>query len=107
MALALIGAALPVMPTVPFLLLASYCFARSSPRWNAWLLNHPVFGPQLVAWQTHRAISRRAKMLAVGSMAVGAVVGGFVLQPWIWAVQLAILATVAAYIVTRPAPPKT
>ncbi|MDO5657322.1 MAG: YbaN family protein [Paracoccus sp. (in: a-proteobacteria)] len=106
LALAVIGAVLPVMPTVPFLIVASYCFARSSPRMQRWMLEHPTFGPQLVAWQTHRAIPRTAKIIALVSMAVGAVMGGFVLQPWMWAVQLAILAAVAAYISTRPAPPK-
>lgn len=43
--LGMIGAVLPLMPTTIFLILATGCFARSSPRLEAWLLNHPRFGP--------------------------------------------------------------
>lgn len=68
-ALGIIGAALPVMPTTPFLLLAVACFARSSPQLESWLMNHPTFGPPLKNWRERGAISRRAKMLAVSMMA--------------------------------------
>lgn len=62
--LALIGIVLPVLPTTPFLLVATWAFARSSPRLDAWLHAHPRLGPPLAAWETRRAIPRRAKALA-------------------------------------------
>lgn len=68
--LGLIGAVLPVMPTTVFLILAAACFARSSPRLEAWILNHPQFGPGVAAWRAHGAIPRPAKIVAISAMAL-------------------------------------
>lgn len=63
--LALTGIALPLLPTTPFLLLAAACFAKSSPKWHQWLLNHRAFGPTIRRWQEKRCISAKAKVLAL------------------------------------------
>ena len=68
-----VGAALPIMPTVPFLLLAVYFFARSSPELEQKILDHPHWGPHVKDWRERRAISRRSKTMAIGAMATGAV----------------------------------
>ena len=60
-ALGLAGAVLPLVPTTPFLLLAGACFARSSPRLNAWLLAHPRLGPYLEQWRRDRSVPAGAK----------------------------------------------
>lgn len=71
--IALVGAFLPLLPSTPFLLLASVCFMRSKPEWNEKLLRSPLFGRMLLDWQTYRCVRTRTKALAIGSMVV---VGG-------------------------------
>ncbi|NIF30697.1 DUF454 family protein [Enterobacter sp. Cy-643] len=63
--LATLGVILPLLPTTPFLLLAAWCFARSSPRFHHWLLYRSWFGSYLRHWQTHRAMPRGAKPKAI------------------------------------------
>ncbi|MDX3911595.1 MAG: YbaN family protein [Sphingobium sp.] len=70
-AIGFVGIFVPLLPTTDFLLLALPCFARSSPRLEAWLLNHPRYGPSLRAWRTERAVPRHAKIAACVGMAVG------------------------------------
>jgi hypothetical protein len=63
--LATLGVVLPLLPTTPFLLLAAWCFARSSPRFHSWLLYRSWFGSYLRHWQQHRALPPGAKWKAV------------------------------------------
>lgn len=63
--LALAGAVLPLLPTTPFLLLASFLFLRSSPRCHAWLLQNRLFGPFLRDWERHHAVRPAVKWLAI------------------------------------------
>lgn len=67
-AAAAVGVVLPLWPTTPFALLAAWAFARSSPRLEAWLRSHPRFGPAIRAWTERRAIPRKAKLVAAGSL---------------------------------------
>lgn len=101
-ALGAVGAVLPIMPTVPFLLLAAFCFARSNPAWERKLLDHPRYGPPLQHWRERRSISRPAKLAAVTAMSAGALVTWMMLGvPWVF-VSLAILAICGGWILTRP-----
>ena len=100
-ALGAIGAFLPIMPTVPFLLLAVYFFARSSPELEQKILDHPHWGPQVKDWRERRAISRSSKTMAIGAMTVGAVVTWYTLgAPWYY-ISLAILVIAGGWIATR------
>jgi uncharacterized protein len=74
-ALAALGVALPILPTTPFLLLASWCFARSSPRMLAWLRASRLFGPLLADWERERGVRLSVKVGALGSVAVAIVLG--------------------------------
>jgi uncharacterized protein len=108
LALGIAGVVLPLLPTTPFVLLAAYCFARSSPRLHDWLLANRTFGPLIRNWERHRAIAPRAKLLAVISMA-----GVFGLSLLMGAtqrvliIQAVILPITAAFILSRPNGPKT
>lgn len=68
--LATLGVVLPLLPTTPFLLLAGWCFARSSPRFHHWLLHRSWFGSYLRHWQQHRALPKGAKPKAVALILV-------------------------------------
>ena len=61
-ALGVIGMILPVMPTTPFLLLASWLFLKSSPELHRWLLNHKILGIYIRNYEVHKAIPLRAKI---------------------------------------------
>ncbi|MGI9274349.1 MAG: YbaN family protein [Endozoicomonas sp.] len=55
--LGVLGVFLPLLPTTPFLLLATWLSMRSSPRLNHWLLHHPRLGPPLQQYLAERSIS--------------------------------------------------
>lgn len=101
--LGIVGIALPLLPTVPFLLLAAFFFARSSERLHNWLITHPRLGPPIEDWNNHGAIRRPAKYLASAS-----IVAAFLLalamgvRPMILGIQAITLVAVALFIWTRP-----
>jgi uncharacterized membrane protein YbaN (DUF454 family) len=99
-----LGVFLPVLPTTPFLIVAAACFARSSPRFHRWLLDSPMFGPLLRAWQETRTIPARAKAAAISLIVI---VGGgslaFALtSPWLRALLGATLLTLILWILRVP-----
>jgi uncharacterized membrane protein YbaN (DUF454 family) len=63
--LAALGTVLPLLPTTPFVLVAAACFARSSSRAHAWLLDNRVFGPLIRNWQRDRSVTLRAKVTSI------------------------------------------
>lgn len=100
--LAVLGIVLPLLPSVPFLLLAAWCFAKSHPKFEAWLLAHSHLGPPIVAWRTRRAVPLRAKQLAWAGMTVSSTVSA-VLMPWpLGLLPAAICAAVALYLWRLP-----
>ncbi|HYD27059.1 YbaN family protein [Brevundimonas sp.] len=102
-ALAIAGVALPIVPTTPFLLVAAWSFARSSPRLEAWLRVHPRLGPALKNWEERRAIPRGAKAVAVASLpASTAMVHAAGLGLGVTVAAGLVLACVGGWILTRP-----
>jgi len=97
-----LGIALPLLPTVPFYLLAAFCFARSNKAWEHKLLGHPRWGPPIRQWRERRAISRRAKLAALTAMAASSALS-LALLTWPWSIfpALACLGS-GAWIWTRP-----
>ena len=106
--LGIIGAFVPLMPTTIFLILASWFFARSSPRLETWLLDHPQFGSTLRAWNETGAVPGTAKVMACVGMSAGFALFLIGVHPSLWlagAVAAPMLAS-AVYVVSRPTPRK-
>lgn len=107
-AVAVVGAFLPLLPTTVFLILAAACFARSSPKLEAWIMSHKQFGPLVRDWREHGAIPLRGKVLACIGMAAGFVI--FFLSahpgPWLALAVVAALGACAAFVVSRPGAPQ-
>jgi uncharacterized membrane protein YbaN (DUF454 family) len=103
--LGLLGVVLPILPTTPFMILAAFCFANSSPKARAWLIDRTPFGPHILAWEREGAIARHAKYMALGAMAF-VILLSIVLQLrfMIIAVQIALILPAALFIWTRPEP---
>jgi hypothetical protein len=97
-----IGMAVPLLPTVVFWIFAAFCFSRSSPRFERWLLRHRTVGPHILAWRQRRAISRKGKIAASLALAGSSVIGLVALGGLLALLPLAICLGVAGFIWTRP-----
>lgn len=106
--LGVIGLAVPLLPTTPFLLLAAWCFSRSSRRLHDWLLAHRVLGPPVRAWREHGAVSPRAKALAIGLLwlSLGWALATRELPPWARIAAVSVGLGVSVFLLTRPNGPR-
>lgn len=102
--LGIAGFLLPVIPGVPFLLIAAWAFSLSSERFENWLTSHPIFGPMILDWRAYQVIPTRAKILATVMMGLSLAYlffGSSVDRPIVAIIGI-ILALVSYYIWTRP-----
>lgn len=67
----IVGIAVPLLPTTPFLLLSAFCFARSSEKFHSWLIHHPKLGPPIRDWQERGVIRRGPKIFATAMLVPG------------------------------------
>ena len=92
LALAVLGVVLPILPTVPFLALAAFCFAKSSDRLNNWLLNTKLFQNNLADFKAGKGMTVKTKVrilvtvtlvMAIGLIVMlmkGVIVGSIILS---------------------------
>lgn len=81
---AIAGIFLPLLPTTPFVLLASACYLRGSARLHRCLVQHPVLGPYLVAFQAGHGIPARAKIMALITLWVSMAISAWIIPiPWV------------------------
>ncbi len=99
----IIGAFLPIVPTVPFLLLAAYFFGKSSERLHGWLLGHPRLGPPIRDWEERGVMRRPAKWLATVSIAATFGISLLLGVPlYVLGIQAVVLGAVLVFLWTRP-----
>ena len=114
--LAVLGAILPILPTTPFLLLASWCFYRGSPRIHAWLHRSQWFGPTLDDWHHYHGVRRSLKHRAI-LMVLAVTVTTLFFNSLPWYIQYLVIGLVAGGLYTiwtvptlpddAPPPPRT
>jgi hypothetical protein len=104
-ALGVVGIFLPVLPTVPFLLLSLACFARSSDRFSNWLLNHNHLGPLIQPYLQGQGIPRAAKFKAIALLwtSIGFSVVFLLELIWVKVLLLIIAVAVTVYLQHLPA----
>jgi uncharacterized membrane protein YbaN (DUF454 family) len=74
-----IGIVVPGLPTTGFFVLAAACFARSSPRFERWVLDLPMIGPMVRDHRSGLGMPRRAKVTAIGMMLTACVLSSWAL----------------------------
>jgi len=99
LSLAVIGALLPFLPSTPFVLLASWCFYRGSPRIHAWMHRSRWFGPTLDDWHHYHGIRRGLKHRAILLVALVVAVS-LVYSSLAWWLRYLFLAAVAVGLYT-------
>ena len=101
-ALGLIGIALPLLPTTPFMILAAACFARSSPRFYQWLVDHPRLGPWIRDYLDGNGIPLKGKVYAIGLMWLSIGVSCYLVPlPWARGFMLLSAVLVSLYILRQ------
>ncbi|MBX8483811.1 YbaN family protein [Pseudomonas cichorii] len=100
--LGVIGIFLPVLPTTPFLLLAAACFARSSPRFYNWLVNHKRLGPWIRDYLAGNGIPLKGKVYAIGLMWASISLSCYLVPlPWARGFMLTCAVLVTIYILRQ------
>ncbi|MDR3133092.1 MAG: YbaN family protein [Prevotellaceae bacterium] len=100
-ALGVLGMFLPLLPTVPFLLLATFCFAKSSPKWKEKILRHPFIGKPLREWLQYKGIRRKGKICSLLFLWASILTSVyFVALLWLRIVLLVVAAAVTLHILS-------
>ena len=97
----IIGAFLPLVPTTCFVLLAAWCFSKSSPKWHAKLRQSALFGGILSSWEQHRVIPDNARKIAIISMLLSATYAFLTLETLIFKVSVLVFVSTGIYFVNK------
>ena len=109
MILGFIGMFLPILPTTPFMILAAFCFSKSSERLHKWLLSRPHIGKLIIDWEKHGVIRMKAKVYStIVIIPLFSYTLIFVnVNNWIKALLVLIALSVLSFIWSRPSNPLT
>ena len=93
LALGAVGSVFPVLPTVPFLLLAAFCFARSSEKLHNWFVGTRIYKENLESYVAGRGMTRKTKirimvtvtvLMSIGFIMMDAVPVGRIVLTCVW-----------------------
>ncbi len=99
--LAIIGIFLPIVPQVPFAILAAFLFSKGSKTLHKWVRNNKHLGPPVQDWEDDRVVKPKLKIFSCLAMVVGAALGHYKL-PFEWAVALDVVFLICiAFVATR------
>ncbi|HVJ65615.1 MAG TPA: YbaN family protein [Bdellovibrionota bacterium] len=99
--LAMVGIALPIVPQVPFAVIAAYFFSKGSPRLHRWIRENKYLGKPVREWEDHHAVAHKTKIVSCVMMVGGAAIGHTQLTlGWALALDAAFLACIA-FVLTR------
>lgn len=93
MGLGAVGSFLPVLPTFPFLMLAAFCFARSSEKLNNWFVNTKLYKDNLESYVKGQGMTRKTKirimvtvtvLMSIGFVMMHAVTIGRIVLACVW-----------------------
>ncbi len=98
--LGFLGVFVPLLPTVPFILLSAYCFAKSSERYYNWLITHRYFGEHILNYRDHHSVTAAVKRgtIALLWLSIGITAIFAVSQLWIRLMLLAIAIGVTIHV---------
>ena len=103
LALGIIGIAVPVLPTVPFVILAAWAAGKGWPVLEQRLLAHAAYGPHIRAWRERGAVPRKAKIFATVAMTASAISLQWLSIPaWIRVAVPLVMLAVATWLWRRP-----
>lgn len=80
LAIGIIGIFLPILPTTPLLLLAAFCYLRSSERLFHWLINHRIFGAYIYNYMSHKAITKSLKIGTISFLWITLCISMFIIS---------------------------
>jgi uncharacterized membrane protein YbaN (DUF454 family) len=82
--LGIIGIAIPILPTTPFLLLASAAFAKSSEKFNRWLLNNKILGAYIKNYREGKGLPLKIKVLTISLLWITILISMFFIIDFLW-----------------------
>lgn len=97
LALGAAGSVFPILPTVPFLLLAAFCFARSSEKLHTWFVGTKLYKDNLEDYVAGRGMTKKTKirimatvtlLMSIGFAMMGAVPVGRIILACVWVFHL-------------------
>ena len=99
---------LPIVPQVPFAIIAAYCFSRGSPKMHKWILNHKQLGPPVKDWEEHKVVRPKLKAFSTVAMVVGASLAWYKFHektPWMAYTMVGIFLVCIVFVLTRKSKP--